>query len=132
MGRMALAEQFSEGRLFISPPQRFLSTAERRGAAAAYYVREDKGWTPTSWSTYRDEVRQAARALVALGVKPGDAIAVFGYNKPEWVIMDLAAMMIGASVAGIYFTSPARDAAYILNHAQCAILLAEKHTSPSV
>ena len=52
--------------------------------------------------------------------------AVLGYNKPEWVIMDLAAMMIGASVAGIYFTSSAQDAAYIINHAQCEIVLAEK------
>ncbi len=84
------------------------------------------GWTPTSWNAFRDEVRQAARALVALGVKPGDVVAVLGYNKPEWVIMDLAAMMVGASVAGIYFTSSAEDAAYIINHAQCAVLLAEK------
>ena len=84
------------------------------------------GWAPTSWSAYPDEVRQAARALIALGLKPGDVIALIGYNKPEWVVMDLAAMMAGASVAGIYFTASAQDAAYIINHAQCGILLAEK------
>jgi long-chain acyl-CoA synthetase len=89
-------------------------------------VRENGGWAPTSWSAYRDEVWQAARALIALGVKPGDAVAILGYNKPEWIVMDLAAMMVGASGAGIYFTSSAQDAAYIINHAQCAILLAEK------
>ena len=111
---------------FVSPPQRFLHTAAHRGNAPAYYVRDDAGWVPTSWNAYRDEVRQAARALVALGVKPGDVVGVLGYNKPEWVIMDLAAMMIGASAAGIYFTSSAQDAAYIINHAQCAIVLAEK------
>ena len=111
---------------FVSPPQRFLHTAARRGDAPAYYVRDDAGWVPTSWNTYRDEVRRAARALFALGVKPGDVVGVLGYNKPEWVIMDLATMMIGASAAGIYFTSSAQDAAYIINHAQCEIVLAEK------
>ena len=125
---MRSTEQPSQnnGSPFISPPQRFLQTAARRGNAAAYYERDDTGWAPTPWNAYRDEVRQAARALVALGVKPGDAVAVLGYNRPEWVVMDLAAMMIGASVAGIYFTSSAQDAAYIINHAQCEVVLAEK------
>ncbi len=125
MGRKEPA-QANESQPFISPPQRFLNTAARMGSAPAYYVREDEGWVPTAWNAYRDEVRQAARALVALGVKQGDAVAVLGYNKPEWVIMDLAAMMAGASVAGIYFTSSAQDAAYIINHSQCEIVLAEK------
>lgn len=110
---------------FISAPERFLRMAEQRGNAAAYYVREASGWTPTSWAAYRDEVRKAARALIALGVKQGDVIAALGYNRPEWVVMDLAAMMVGASLAGIYFTSSAEDAAYILHHAQCEIVLAE-------
>ena len=125
MGRTEPPPQ-ADGSPFISPPRRFLQTAARRGNAAAYYVRSDAGWTPTSWNAYRDEVWQAARALIALGVKPGDAVAVLGYNKPEWVVMDVAAMMAGASGAGIYFTSSAQDAAYIINHAQCEILLAEK------
>ncbi len=125
MGRKAPASPANGSQYFISPPRRFLNTAACRGSAPAYYVRDDTDWTPTSWSAYRDEVRRAARSLVALGVKPGDVVAVFGYNKPEWVVMDLAAMMIGASVAGIYFTSSARDAAYIINHSQCEIVLAE-------
>ena len=124
MGRME-PPQASGSKPFISPPRRFLLTADRRGAAPAYYVREEAGWTPTSWTGYRDEVRLAARALVALGVKQGDVVAVLGYNRPEWVVMDVAAMMVGASVAGIYFTSSAQDAAYIINHAQCQIVLAQ-------
>lgn len=110
---------------FVSAPQRFLDTAARRGSAPAYYARGAAGWVPASWTSYRDEVRQAARALVALGLKPGEVVAILGYNRPEWVIMDLAAMMAGASAAGIYFTSSAEDAAYIIDHAECRIVLAE-------
>src|SRR5215469_16176989 len=125
MGRITPAAQFKPGSSLVPAPRRFLETAARRGNLPAYYVRTEKGWVPTLWSTYRDEVRQAARALIALGVKPGDAIAVWGYNRPEWMIIDIAAMMIGASVAGIYFTSSPQDAVYIINHAQCEVVLLE-------
>ncbi|WP_127079430.1 AMP-dependent synthetase/ligase [Rhodomicrobium lacus] len=111
---------------FVSPPRRFLETAARRGDAPAYYVRDAESWTPTPWNIFRDEVRRAARALVALGVKPGDAVGIIGYNRPEWIIMDVAAMMVGANVAGIYFTASAQDAAYIIEHSECAVVLAEK------
>lgn len=124
MGRSLAASDVDRSEGFVPAPQRFLETAARRGAAAAYYVREEKGWVPTPWFAYRDEVRQAARALIALGVKRGDVVAVLAYNRPEWVIADIAAMMIGASVAGIYFTSSPEDAAYIIDHAQCEIVFA--------
>ncbi len=111
---------------FVPPPRRFLTTAAKRGNVPAYYTRHPDGhWVATPWTAFRDEVRQAARALIAMGVKPGDVVAVMGYNKPDWVVMALAAMMVGASVAGIYFTSSAQDAAYIINHAQCALVLCE-------
>jgi long-chain acyl-CoA synthetase len=125
MGRLTPAARADQSSSFVPAPRRFLDTAAQRGSAPAYYVRTEKGWAPTPWNAYRNEVRQAARALIALGVKPGDAVAVWGYNRPEWMIIDIAAMMIGASVAGIYFTSSPQDAVYIINHAQCELVLLE-------
>jgi long-chain acyl-CoA synthetase len=125
MESVATAARLEQGYSFVPAPRRFLETAAQRSGAPAYHVRMERGWVPTLWSTYRDEVRQAARALIALGVKPGDAIAVWSYNRPEWIIIDIAAMMIGASAAGIYFTSSPQDAVYIINHAQCEIVLLE-------
>jgi len=110
---------------FVAAPQRLLQTAGRLGSAAAYHVRGEQGWQPTSWTSYAQEVQCAARALVALGVKPGDAVCVLGFNRPEWVIMDLAAMMVGAVAAGIYWTSAASEVEYIVDHSGCAVLLAE-------
>src|SRR5271166_500605 len=127
MGRPVPASRFKVKHVpFVPPARAFLNTAKRRGTAPAYFVRDAEGWKGTSWNVYANEVRRAARALVALGVKQGDVVCIFGYNKPEWVIMDLAAMMVGAAPAGIYFTSSPQDAAYIINHAQCEVLLAEK------
>lgn len=72
-----------------------------------------------------DEVRQAARALVALGAGKGDAVAILGYNRPEWTITALAAMLVGAVPVGIYFTCSTEEIAYILCHSGAGILLVE-------
>ncbi|MFC7434195.1 AMP-dependent synthetase/ligase [Hydrogenophaga bisanensis] len=113
---------------FVLAPARFLVTARERGADPAYYMRDEAGWQPTSWQDYAAQVQQAARALVALGVQPGQAVCILGFNRPEWVIMDLAAMMVGAVAAGIYWTSAPGEVEYIIRHSGGVILLAEDDT----
>lgn len=110
---------------FVAAPARLLATAQQLGAVPAYYERGASQWEPTSWSQYADQVRCAARALIALGVQPGEAVCILGFNRPEWVIMDHAAMMIGAVAAGIYWTSAASEVEYIVDHSHCAVLVAE-------
>jgi len=110
---------------FQSIPARFVATSLRQPQAPAYFVRDTQGWQPTTWQQYAQEVRQAARALVALGVQPGDAVCILGFNRPEWTTMDLAAMMVGAMAAGIYWSSAANEIAYIVEHSGCSLLLVE-------
>jgi len=110
---------------FVSAPARFVQTALRHARQPAYFVREAQGWVPTSWSDHADEVDAAARGLLALGVNPGDVVCVLGFNRPEWVVMDMAAMMIGAVPAGIYWTSASSEIDYILNHARSPVLLVD-------
>ncbi|MEI2622849.1 MAG: AMP-binding protein [Giesbergeria sp.] len=110
---------------FASVPARLLRTAARQPTHPAYYVRDAAGWQATNWSDYAAQVRQAARALVALGVQPGDAVCILGFNRPEWTTMDLAAMMVGGVAAGIYWSSAANEIAYIVEHSGCTVLLVE-------
>ena len=110
---------------FLSIPARFVTTSQRQAQAPAYFVRDTSDWQPTTWQDYAQQVRQAARALVALGVQPGDAVCILGFNRPEWTTMDLAAMMVGAVAAGIYWSSAANEIAYIVEHSGCAVLLVE-------
>ncbi|TAK74391.1 MAG: long-chain fatty acid--CoA ligase [Aquabacterium sp.] len=120
MGGLSLA---SGG--FVSTPERFLATAARLGPRAAHYTRTDAGWQATSWTDFAAEVKQAARALVALGVRSGDAVAILGFNRAEWSVIAFAAMMIDAVPAGIYWTSSGDDIEYILNHSQAPVLVCE-------
>ncbi|MBC7698833.1 long-chain fatty acid--CoA ligase [Aquabacterium sp.] len=110
---------------FVSTPARFVQTALRHADQPAYFVRGAEGWKATTWNDYGDQVDAAARALLALNVNPGDVVCVLGFNRPEWAIMDMAAMMIGAVPAGIYWTSPPNEIEYVLKHSRSPVLLVD-------
>ncbi|HSH03937.1 MAG TPA: long-chain fatty acid--CoA ligase [Anaerolineae bacterium] len=96
-----------------------------RPNAPAYYHKANGAWVATLWRDYVAQVRQAGRALIALGVEPGDIVCILGFNRPEWVIMDLAGMLVGGATAGIYTTNSAGEVQYITNHAEAKVILLE-------
>jgi len=110
---------------FESIPHRIFGHATTRPSAPAYYIRSNGTWTATPWGTFADEVRDAGRALMALGVATGDATSILGFNRPDWVIFNLATMAIGAASAGIYTTSSPVEAHYVTNHCEAKVILVE-------
>lgn len=99
-----------------------------RPNAPAYYEKIGSAWVPTSWKEYTNQVRQAARALVALGVEPGQNVTILGFNRPEWVIFDLACMMIGGAPAGIYTTNSPHECKYIVENSESSVILVENQS----
>jgi long-subunit acyl-CoA synthetase (AMP-forming) len=87
------------------------------------------GWETTTWRAYRDAVRQAARALVAAGVAPGQGVVILSFNRPEWFVTNLAAMAAGARPAGIYTNSTPEQCRYIAEHAEAAVAVVENGAS---
>lgn len=110
---------------FESIPARLRARAVDRGARAAYFVREPSGWVPTDFASYHRQVVEVARALVALGLGEGEIVCILGFNRPEWAVMDLAAMAIGGAAAGIYTTCSPPEVSYIVGHAESAVVLVE-------
>ena len=104
---------------------RLHTNGRNRPNAPAYYVKTGTAWVPTPWHEYLAQVRQAARALIALNFQTGDIVTILGFNRPEWAIMDLAGMLAGGSAAGIYATNSAQECQYIIEHAESSIILVE-------
>ena len=46
-------------------------------------------WLRWTYSEYLSSVETTALGLVALGLEPGDAVAIMGFNAPEWFFSDL-------------------------------------------
>jgi long-chain acyl-CoA synthetase len=108
-----------------SIPARLFDQAKEQGQANAYFIKNNNTWTPTNYSSFAKEVREAAKALIGLGVKAGDKVTILGFNRPEWVIFDVAAMTIGAIPAGIYTTCSPTEVQYIIDHSESEVVLLE-------
>ncbi len=66
-----------------------------------------------------------ASGLLELGVTNGDFVGIIGENCPEWLYIDMATQMLGATSVGIYTTNAWQQVEYVINHAGCKILFAE-------
>ena len=64
-------------------------------------------------------------ALVALGLDTGSTTTILGFNRPEWVIVNVATMGIGGAAAGIYTTCSPTEVQYIIHHAEATVVLVE-------
>ena len=79
----------------------------------------DGEWKAYSTKEFIDAVDQASRALLELGVKHGDKVALISHNnRCEWNIMDHALLQIGAVDVPIYPTMTEADYEYIFNHSE--------------
>ena len=87
--------------------------------------KEDGAWASLSWSAYRQQVHLAARGFLALGLEPGKGVAITGYNCPEWLVADLAAVHAGGLPSGIYATFVPEQCQYIAHHCEAQIAVVE-------
>jgi long-chain acyl-CoA synthetase len=108
-----------------SLPALLLAHARERPDETAMRVKRRGRWEEITWAGYAARVARVAHGLRRLGVQPGDAVAIHGENRPEWVIADLAVQGIGATTVGVYPTSPAAEVEYLLAHSESVVLVAE-------
>ena len=68
-------------------------------------------WQEVTWRDYWEQVELAAHGLTALGVAPGDRVAVHSENRPEWLYADVATVAVRAVTVGLYPTNPPAEVA---------------------
>lgn len=92
---------------------------ENHNLDAAFVTKYDGEWVVTSSKEYLDKANAVSRALLKMGVKKGDKIAVISStNRTEWNIMDIGVMQLGSINIPIYPTISAEDYEYVLNHSE--------------
>ena len=101
---------------------------DRSGRSAGRVALREKRygiWREHTWAEYWERARAAGLGLVALGVRPGDRVAIHSEDRPEWLFADLGAQGVGAVTVGVYPTNPAAEVGYILRHSGARVLIAE-------
>jgi len=100
----------------------FQKAAKRCGDRLALKSCDGKEWT---WSQYYDDVCQAARALISLDFMATDCVNILGFNSPEWLILNCAAIAAGGMAAGVYTTNQTEACEYIANHSKAKVIAVE-------
>src|SRR5690606_2657706 len=76
-----------------------------------------------TYAEFRGDVDTFARSLIALGVKPGDHVAIWATNVPQWFITFRAATKIGAVLVTVHTASKIYVAEYLLRQSDTHTLV---------
>jgi long-chain acyl-CoA synthetase len=77
---------------------------------------ERDAWISTTWGAYGRIVDEVAAGLIAMGIEPGDRVAILSWNRAEWQSADIGILSTGAISVPIYPTSASVQVAYVLRH----------------
>ena len=120
-----------------SVPGLCLSAVMRHNKSDALNYRADGKWFNLSAETFIERVKNCTLGLASLGIRPGDRIALLSENRPEWSIVDMAILSLGAINVPIYTTQAIEQIDYILSDSGAkAIFISNrrlhKHARPAL
>ncbi|MEZ5876918.1 MAG: AMP-binding protein [Tepidamorphaceae bacterium] len=82
-------------------------------------------WQTWTWSQMLDEIRAFSIGLEALGLKPGDKVAIIGHNRPRLYWTFCAVQALGGVPIPIYQDSVAEEMVFVLSHAEVKMAVVE-------
>ena len=106
----------------------FLTRAEEKGDQPFLWAKHEGEWRSITWAEAARQVASLAASLKAIGLEPGDRVALVSQNRPEWLIADLGIMAAGCVTVPTYTTNTTRDHAHVLGNsgARAAIVSNQK------
>jgi long-chain acyl-CoA synthetase len=106
-------------------PGVLVERAAREPDAVAYRAKHLGIYRERTWQDFERLVARCLAGLHALGLAPGERVAIMGDACEEWVICDLAAQAAGAITFGLYPTASVAEVEYQLRDAGATVFVAE-------
>ncbi|MDJ0385518.1 long-chain fatty acid--CoA ligase [Streptomyces sp. G-G2] len=100
-------------------------SAERYGPRTALRFRRGDAWQTLTYAELDAGVRESARALLALGVAPGERVAVLAETRPEWTRTHFAVLAAGAVIVPVYPTAGAEELAWVLSDSASVVVVCD-------
>jgi long-chain acyl-CoA synthetase len=86
-------------------------------------VKKDGAWKSISTAEFETSVRRLSLGFQALGLKPGDRVALLSENRPEWVMADFATLTAGGVTVPVYTSLLPDQIRYIVDDAGATIVV---------
>ncbi|HAR36106.1 MAG TPA: long-chain fatty acid--CoA ligase, partial [Acidobacteria bacterium] len=90
---------------------------------ALMLVKREGQYRPISTAEFSQRVRNISAGLRALGLKREDKLIILSENRPEWVMVDLAAICLGAVTVPIYTSLTPQQIRYIINDSEARFVV---------
>ncbi len=84
-------------------------------------------WKEYSPASYQELTDKVSYALIEAGIQAGDKVMICSDNRPEWNIIDMAVMRVGAVTVPIDPSIGINDYQYILAHSDAKMVITEGH-----
>src|SRR5260370_8499212 len=104
----------------------------RERAARRWGPREALAFQGRRWTFAEidERVDAVAKGLLSLGIRPGDKVALWMVNRPEWIDAMFAIMKIGAVLVPVNTRFRTEDMAYILGQSDAAAVVLADRSGP--
>lgn len=103
----------------------FLHQADTRGEETAALHKQDGRYQPVTWNKMRNDAREIAAGLIALGLEAGERASILSHTSMNWVLSDLGILMAGGVTVPIYPSNLAHEVQYILEHSDSNVVFAQ-------
>lgn len=97
-----------------SLPAMFFANTAEIGDRPFLWRKTEGAWQPTSGTQASSQTAALSAALKALGVTPGDRVALVSESRPEWMVADIAIMSAGGIAVPAYTTNLVSDHLHVL------------------
>ena len=108
----------------------FQLTAAQHGDQVALRTPDDS--VSITWAEYAGRVERLAGGLASLGVGHGDTVAIMLLNRPEFHLVDAAALHLGATPFSVYNTSTREQVEYLFSNAGNRVAVTQPEFLPAV
>ncbi|MEW5735605.1 MAG: long-chain fatty acid--CoA ligase [Thermodesulfobacteriota bacterium] len=94
-------------------------------AVAFRWFSGERETASVSWAEFYQLARKVARALIALGMSPGDRAGVLSYTCFRWVAADAGILLCGGTTVGIYQASLAKDVQHLARQSEARVVFVQ-------
>ncbi|MDH7552124.1 MAG: long-chain fatty acid--CoA ligase [Spirochaetota bacterium] len=102
--------------------QVFWDQVNKYGDRVAMRYKPKDSWVEFTWKQFGDMVHNTSKALIECGIGEQETVGIFSQNMPQWSIADIGSLCIRAIPVPIYATNTAKQAEYIINHAEIKVI----------
>jgi long-chain acyl-CoA synthetase len=110
---------------FTTVPTLFWHRVKTKAGKVAMREKDRGIWKAYTWGEYGARAKAVGMGLIALGLMPGDRVAILSDNNKEWLFCDLGVLCAAGISTGIYPTDSPAQVEYLVSDCNARFLFVE-------